>query len=226
MSEVILNKYDVVLADKNEWEAAAALAVSKGYVRVGDKLEAPETGALVGHWSNGATSAKGGWVCYVEMTGAGISDEQGYFEKATGLPPLRDDLKDFEKAAGLSVDVLIKFKRFSNVVIGRYLHGIEEWQANGVGGSYDADSIEEWWLMPVIGTGTVPMGYVMLEPWTNTDEGTQCYVQSFNGDRVHVRHTSDGAFCNIDDDAYSDCDDEGVIPFALDQKKLPKDRAK
>lgn len=71
------------------------------------------------------------------------------------LPVLRDDLRGFEKAAGLSVDVLVKAEKWGNIMIGRYIHGLGEWQLNNVSG--DPPVITEWWYVPEIGTGNKPL---------------------------------------------------------------------
>lgn len=70
--------------------------------------------------------------------------------KSKKLPPLRDDLKDFEKAAGISVDVLVRAGGWCGICIGRYLHGIGEWQLNHING---IAKVYEWWPMPEDGTG-------------------------------------------------------------------------
>lgn len=66
------------------------------------------------------------------------------------LPEKRDDLKDFEKAAGLSVDVIVSVKDFRCLYIGRYIYGIKQWQVNNWSGYH---VIIEWWPLPEIGTG-------------------------------------------------------------------------
>lgn len=66
------------------------------------------------------------------------------------LPELRHDLRDFEKAAGISVDVLVRAKGWNGICIGRYLHGIEQWQLSHING---AATVYEWWPMPIEGTG-------------------------------------------------------------------------
>ena len=66
------------------------------------------------------------------------------------LPKKREDLKDFEKAAGLSVEVFVHVKGFKTPNVGRYIHGLGEWQADNISGSVE---VLEWWPMPVIGTG-------------------------------------------------------------------------
>jgi hypothetical protein len=66
------------------------------------------------------------------------------------LPPLRDDLRDFEKLAGLSVDVLVRAKGWDGICIGRYLYSIGEWQLQHVNGK---STVYEWWPMPIVGTG-------------------------------------------------------------------------
>lgn len=74
-------------------------------------------------------------------------------ELLINLPPLRPDLRDFEKQAGISVDVLVSVGGSSCVTIGRYLHGVKEWQANGFGGN-GFTKVTEWWPLPEAGTGT------------------------------------------------------------------------
>ena len=66
------------------------------------------------------------------------------------LPKLRDDLKEFEVAAGISVDVLVLIESTSRPVTGRYLHGIGEWQVDYTSGY---PTVIEWWPLPEIGTG-------------------------------------------------------------------------
>jgi hypothetical protein len=82
------------------------------------------------------------------------ASETSCVERLVMLPPLRPDLRDFEKQAGISVDVLVKVKSFSNIVIGRYLYGLSNWQVNGVCGYHTPEEVEEWWPMPELGTGT------------------------------------------------------------------------
>lgn len=67
------------------------------------------------------------------------------------LPPLRDDLRDFEIPSGTSVDVLVRPHNSKYITIGRYFHGLGEWQINNCSGQ--GWEVEEWWPMPVIGTG-------------------------------------------------------------------------
>ena len=62
------------------------------------------------------------------------------------LPPVRTDLHEFEKLAQLSVDVLVKVKNHAGFFLGRYIHGLEEWQVNNMGG--DAPNVVEWWPLP------------------------------------------------------------------------------
>lgn len=62
-------------------------------------------------------------------------------------PELRDDLRDFEKAAGISVDVLVRIG--NTVAVGRYLHGIGEWQAGWLNNA----KVSEWWPLPEARTG-------------------------------------------------------------------------
>lgn len=66
------------------------------------------------------------------------------------LPALRPDLRDFEKAAGISVDVIVRLKNSEHKTIGRYIHGVTEWQVNGWTGSPE---VVEWWPLPETGTG-------------------------------------------------------------------------
>ena len=66
------------------------------------------------------------------------------------LPKLRDDLKEFERAAGISVDVLVLIESTHRPVTGRYLHGIGEWQVDHTSGY---PTVIEWWPLPEIGTG-------------------------------------------------------------------------
>jgi hypothetical protein len=88
------------------------------------------------------------------VNGANPASEPSGVERLVMLPPLRDDLRDFENQAGISVDVLVKVKRYQNIAIGRYFYGLSEWQINGACGYYASEEIEEWWLMPELGTGT------------------------------------------------------------------------
>lgn len=62
------------------------------------------------------------------------------------LPPVRTDLRDFEEAAQISVDVLVKVKNHASFSLGRYIHGLGEWQVNNMGG--DAPDVTEWWPLP------------------------------------------------------------------------------
>lgn len=73
--------------------------------------------------------------------------------KPPSLPPLRDDLRDFEKQAGISVDVLVLMKGATDPCVGRYIHGLGQWQVAWCNG---AVAVEEWWPMPEAGTGIVP----------------------------------------------------------------------
>lgn len=68
------------------------------------------------------------------------------------LPPIKDNLHDLEKTAKPSVDVLVKTPRFDNIMIGRYYHGADFWQVDGVHSSGGIE-VSEWWPMPEIGTG-------------------------------------------------------------------------
>lgn len=61
-------------------------------------------------------------------------------------PPVRTDLRDFEELAKPSIDVLVKVKNHAGVNVGRYIHGLNEWNVNGFGG--DAPNVIEWWPMP------------------------------------------------------------------------------
>lgn len=66
------------------------------------------------------------------------------------LPEKRDGLADFEKSGGLSVDVIVKVKGFRDLTIGRYIHGLEQWDINNWSGYL---VVIEWWPLPKIGTG-------------------------------------------------------------------------
>lgn len=68
----------------------------------------------------------------------------------SNLPEKRKDLKDFEKFAGLSVDVLVGIEGCSGMHVGRYIHGCESWQVNGFNGDW---KVVEWWPLPEKGTG-------------------------------------------------------------------------
>ncbi|WP_210498772.1 hypothetical protein [Vibrio crassostreae] len=67
------------------------------------------------------------------------------------FPEVRDDLRDFEKLAAVSIDVLVHVKGFQNPMVGRYIHGAQEWQVDGIHGT---PTVIEWWLLPEKGTGT------------------------------------------------------------------------
>jgi hypothetical protein len=67
------------------------------------------------------------------------------------LPEIRKDLREFEKQAGISVYVIVRVKGFKDHNIGRYLHGLEEWQVYGHGG--EPPEVIEWWPLPEFGTG-------------------------------------------------------------------------
>lgn len=93
----------------------------------------------------------------VDCYGAASTPSSVIAIKIAGLvvdnkPPRRADLRDFEKLAGISDDVLVRVRGFSGHSIGRYVHGSEEWQVNGFGGS--PPDVEEWWPLPKKGTGT------------------------------------------------------------------------
>lgn len=75
----------------------------------------------------------------------------GRADSVVMLPELRPDLRDFEKLAGISVDVLVKVDGFECHSIGRYLHGLKEWQVNNVSGG--PPKVIEWWPLPEFGTG-------------------------------------------------------------------------
>jgi hypothetical protein len=66
------------------------------------------------------------------------------------LPEIKEGLADFEKTAGISVDVIARVEGHKNLSIARYIHGTEEWQINGFHGFYN---VVEWWPLPEIGTG-------------------------------------------------------------------------
>lgn len=66
------------------------------------------------------------------------------------LPPVRDDLRDFEKLAQISVDVLVRIEGFASKAIGRYIHGAEAWQVDGWSGN---PTVVEWWPLPENETG-------------------------------------------------------------------------
>lgn len=67
------------------------------------------------------------------------------------FPEVREDLKDFEKLAAISVDVLVRVEGFKDKNIGRYIHGTECWQVNGWSGN---PKVIEWWPLPENNTGT------------------------------------------------------------------------
>lgn len=67
------------------------------------------------------------------------------------LPEIKSDLREFEKEAGISVDVICRVAGFAGVWIGRYIHGCECWQVNGMSG--DEPLVLEWWTLPEEGTG-------------------------------------------------------------------------
>lgn len=67
------------------------------------------------------------------------------------LPEKRTDLRDSEKPCGRSVDVLVRVEGYEGVTIGRYYHGLNEWQLNNHGGVPPA--VLEWWPMPKPRTG-------------------------------------------------------------------------
>lgn len=69
------------------------------------------------------------------------------------LPPVKSNLKEIEKSASPSIDVLIKIKGHSEPTIGRYIHGGEFWQSSTMSGQVE---VEEWWPLPVSGTGFTP----------------------------------------------------------------------
>lgn len=73
------------------------------------------------------------------------------------LPPLADGLKDFELAAGISETVIVKFKTCDEPSIGRYLHTQGKWQINGMSGGVCCDEVEEWWFLPIKGSGMTPV---------------------------------------------------------------------
>jgi hypothetical protein len=69
----------------------------------------------------------------------------------TNLPEVRDDLHEIERLAKPSVDVIVSVRGITNLMIGRYFHGGQFWQVDQVHGEVN---VEEWWPMPVLGTGT------------------------------------------------------------------------
>ena len=86
------------------------------------------------------------------------------------LPPVRTDLRDIEKHAQISVDVLVNVTGFKTPCIGRYIHGIGEWQIDGFHGSY---KVIEWWELPKAGTGhdvSPPIHVLRKEAITVTHE--------------------------------------------------------
>ena len=82
--------------------------------------------------------------------------------KPPALPPVRDypeaerESRAFEIHAGLSDDVQFKLKQFTNVVRGRYIRSTDEWQVDGMSGSFPTSDVEEWWPIPQVGTGVKP----------------------------------------------------------------------
>ena len=65
------------------------------------------------------------------------------------FPPVRSDLSEFERVAAFSVDVIV---RLPNVkAVGRYIHGLGEWQVDGYAGVL---KVVEWWPLPKNGTGS------------------------------------------------------------------------
>lgn len=66
------------------------------------------------------------------------------------LPPVKADLKDFEKLSQPSVDVLLRIVGSDSHAIGRYIHGVGEWQVYGWSGK---PKVEEWWELPAFGSG-------------------------------------------------------------------------
>lgn len=69
---------------------------------------------------------------------------------AVGLPPAVPG-NGVHSLAGMSADVMT-FGPFG-LRVGRYYHGIGEWQVDGVHSS-DPLLVVEWWPLPEIGTGT------------------------------------------------------------------------
>lgn len=67
------------------------------------------------------------------------------------LPERRKELEGFNEDVGISVDVLVRLKTFHDIMIGRYIHGIGEWQVDGVHGT--TNNVIEWWPFPEFGTG-------------------------------------------------------------------------
>ena len=67
------------------------------------------------------------------------------------LPPVRSDLSALERPAAISVDVIVRLADFKVKTVGRYIHGLEEWQVDGYAG---ASKVVEWWPMPPNGTGS------------------------------------------------------------------------
>lgn len=68
------------------------------------------------------------------------------------LPPIREDLRDFERAAGRSVDVIVRLRWGNDIHIGHYFYGLQEWRAGPW--SNHAAPVVEWWPLPAAGTGT------------------------------------------------------------------------
>ena len=69
------------------------------------------------------------------------------------LPPRLTEGPEHLLNAGASTDVLVSVKGFESITIGRYLHELEEWQIPFWSG---APEVEEWWSLPVRGTGNKP----------------------------------------------------------------------
>lgn len=61
------------------------------------------------------------------------------------LPPLKKTDDAFEKAAGVSVDVVIRLKGGDSRHIARYIHNLEQWQVSFIAGAAD---VAEWWPLP------------------------------------------------------------------------------
>lgn len=85
--------------------------------------------------------------CSIEMMSqrivdAGLRQSSIVFEN---LPKIRGGLRDFEEAMKPSVEVLVKVKDMPYKSLGRYLHGLEEWQVQQCTGEIN---VIEWWYLP------------------------------------------------------------------------------
>lgn len=117
------------LADLARWSGFSARSVQRWYAESPYRFNAAVAGAKV------------------NKQAAGLD---------TKLPPVKVELHDTERIARPSIDVLVRVDTFASALKGRFFHGLNQWQIDGIHGFYEADRVAEWWFLPDVGTGIKP----------------------------------------------------------------------